>query len=242
MHVCFIFFLLSMGVGFLSSRAGATGNAILAGFPFEKGDSWIYQGKVAWQVPDSEEKREKSLTWVVSVQESWENNNLKAALMKGFVTDLAFYEEGKKPGEYLLLRAGDIYYFLIYPERSPELWKRINDPNDPLVGLVSDDELFLELPLFPEKIFGETDQITRNDSMYVWVVQEVTTKTFPLVKGLVPNHPYEEYHLVYQTSPDRTDYYFVPGVGITRYVYLHHGTLSEVDIRLVEYRSSHHTK
>jgi len=28
---------------------------------------------------------------------------------------------------------------------------------------------------------------------------------------------------------------FVPGVGITRYTFFHHGTVSETDLRLIEY-------
>ena len=30
--------------------------------------------------------------------------------------------------------------------------------------------------------------------------------------------------------------YFVPGIGITRYVFSHHGTVAEADVRLIEFR------
>ena len=39
-----------------------------------------------------------------------------------------------------------------------------------------------------------------------------------------------------RTNPEHEIVTFVPGVGITAYVYAHHGTVSEVNVRLVERR------
>jgi len=43
------------------------------------------------------------------------------------------------------------------------------------------------------------------------------------------------YTLVYRTNPDHTILGFVPGVGIVRYAYSHHGTTAEADAWLVGY-------
>jgi len=36
--------------------------------------------------------------------------------------------------------------------------------------------------------------------------------------------------------PDHTIIDFVPGIGITGYSYIHHGTVSEVKVKLVDFR------
>jgi len=47
-----------------------------------------------------------------------------------------------------------------------------------------------------------------------------------------------EFSLLFVTNPDDVHILFVPGVGITRYEYQHHGTRSRVDAELIEYRPS----
>ena len=44
-----------------------------------------------------------------------------------------------------------------------------------------------------------------------------------------------QFLLSFRTRPDHTIIEFVPGIGITRYVYVHHGTVAEADVKLIEY-------
>ena len=97
-------------------------------------------------------------------------------------------------------------------------------------------QLFLDLPLTGEKVFGETDQITRTDRSYCWFVDGEENSALDGVSGISPTDRFRQYRLVYQTRPDHVIMHFVPGIGITHFEYVHHGTVSECDVRLVEYR------
>jgi hypothetical protein len=44
-----------------------------------------------------------------------------------------------------------------------------------------------------------------------------------------------QYQLVYRTLPDHQIIEFAPNIGITRYTYVHHGTVSETDLKLIEF-------
>jgi hypothetical protein len=46
---------------------------------------------------------------------------------------------------------------------------------------------------------------------------------------------HEEYSLEFRTNPDDTEFSFVPGIGITKYNYHHHGTVADTELRLVEF-------
>jgi hypothetical protein len=46
-----------------------------------------------------------------------------------------------------------------------------------------------------------------------------------------------EFPVYMSTLPDFSMIQFIQGVGISRYVYSHNGTVSEVDVRLVEYHA-----
>jgi hypothetical protein len=59
----------------------------------------------------------------------------------------------------------------------------------------------------------------RADIVYCWQVTAVDTG----------------YALKYITGPDETTYELEPGTGISRYLYLHHGSTNQVDAKLVSY-------
>jgi hypothetical protein len=62
----------------------------------------------------------------------------------------------------------------------------------------------------------------RTDRSYCWSVErEITEK-----RG-------RGWEIINRTRPDHVILRFVPGVGITRYVFEHHGTVASADARLV---------
>ena len=74
-------------------------------------------------------------------------------------------------------------------------------------------------PLRTGAKWGEGDRV-RTDNMYCWFVQLQRGKT---------------YYLFYMSMPDRTDITFTRGVGIVRTAYTHHGTLEDIQSRLVRF-------
>jgi hypothetical protein len=57
------------------------------------------------------------------------------------------------------------------------------------------------------------------------------------VKGVPSGEQALEYELTYRANTDHTIISFVSGIGITSYVAGHHGTVSEVNVKLTEYRA-----
>jgi hypothetical protein len=204
-------------------------------FPLSKGSYWIYQGNVKWTKAGAGEVVEKTLTWKMEVVEVLSRGQVMAVVLKGFPADLAQYREDTEPGEYLIVRVGPGKFFLLRSRRAQGALKRLRDANDLLHGLVRGEELFLDAPLLPGKIFGEPEQITRQDGSYYWKVEERRQVELKGIKGVVPTERRTQVLLSFQTRPDHEQIEFVPGLGITRYTYVHHGTVSEADVRLIEY-------
>jgi len=210
-------------------------------FPLSRGSYWIYKGTAKWTKPTSistgENKvMEKTLIWKMEVIETINREHLTTAVLKGHPVDLVCYEEGKSRGDYLIIRVGPGKFYLLSDERGEKALKRLRDKKDLLGGLLDRGcEPFLDLPLTPGKVFGETDWITRQDRRYCWVVEGEHQIQLKHTKGISPSRKMRQHRLTYQTLPDHTVIDFVPGVGITRYTYVHHGTIMETDLRLVEY-------
>ena len=210
-------------------------------FPLKQGTYWIYQGDVRWTPSGSQEVNFAKLTWKMEIVEVFRRETITAARLKGHPEDLVWYEgEGAQPGDYVIVQVGPRYY-LVEGERAQEVWGRVKDETDVLVDLVHDDELFLEEPLALHETFGPADQIARTDFSYFWYVEQAEPTDLSGIKGFsqivgTSSQPLAmRYRLVYRTRPDHTFVDVVPGVGITRFIYGHHGTVAETDVKLVEF-------
>ncbi len=205
-------------------------------FPLRKGSYWIYQGQTKWTSPETSQVLEKNITWKMQVEDVMQRGHLVIAKVKGYPQDLAWYDEGKMPGDYLIVQADEKYYLIEGKKRVREVLSRLADQNDALVNLVQESELFLEKPLEKFQSFGETAQLTREDGFYHWVVDDENQTELDQLQGsplLAGTHT--QYHLTLRTLPEHIFVDFVPGVGITHYTYSHHGTVAEADLSLVEY-------
>ena len=233
-----VVFLMILTASVFPAVPALAGEPLVNAFPLTEGTVWIYEGPVKWTLPDSAEVTEEVLTWEMEVIETIQRQQVFAAMVKGHPLELAWYEEGKtKPGEHLIVRVGGDKYYLLSGDRAKDTWERLQDEDDILVDLVKDHELFLDLPLVPNKGFGETFQLTRQDWMYFWVVQGEEQVTLTDVKGLSSTDEMTQYELALRTIPAHQIVSFVPGIGFTHYVYSHHGTVAEMDLALVEYRA-----
>lgn len=102
-------FILAVGILIIScpwSIAGEPRQGIQSGFPPSKGSYWIYQGVTKWTKPNSNEVIERTLKWKMEVIETINREQVTAAIVKGFPEDLAWYEEGKERGDYLIIQVG----------------------------------------------------------------------------------------------------------------------------------------
>lgn len=222
--------LLSTIPGLVFSNPTQPGRSSLSdAFPLFDGTCWKYKGKVKWSVPDSPEIREDTITWMMEIVETIERNGITAARAKGHPADLAWYDENRQPGDYLIAHTGEDRYYMLERLRAEKVLERLLDKNDSLDGLFDESELFLDLPLSINKTFGGLDsgcrwQVIEIDSLDPWLIRELPLPRFT------------RYSLALVTLPDHTILDFVPGIGIARYRYVHHGTVCEVDVKLVDYR------
>lgn len=205
-------------------------------FPLAPGTTWTYQGQVKWTNAETQRIEEKSVVWTMEIVETLTRGYVLAAVVRGHPSDLAHFREGRAPGTYVIVRVGLAKFYLLKSTRAPEALARLRDADDLLHNLVYEDEIFLDAPLAAGKVFGETGQLTRQDASYLWVVEEERISTLENVKGVRPARR-TVFRLLYRTLPDREEIEFVPEVGIIRYAYAHHGTVSEADVRLVEYQA-----
>ena len=84
------------------------------------------------------------------------------------------------------------------------------------------------------KVYG-ADINTLVHGRYCWLVdgeRDFNPKRFPAAGNLA--NP-RDFTLVYRTNPDHQIIDFVPGIGIVGFQYVHHGTLSETDLGLIEF-------
>jgi len=154
-------------------------------------------------------------------------------VMQGHPLDLAWYEEKRKPSDYVIIRLKPDKFYMT----STKVINRLRDGNDSLSGLVTEGQLFLEFPLLPQKKFCATENITRLDGMYCWDVGGGEKILLSGVRGIVSTELMTMYTLYFATLPDHEIVHFVPTVGFTHFEYVHHGTVSEVDMQLVEYHA-----
>lgn len=211
-------------------------------FPLSKGTTWVYEGTCKWTRSGSGEVAEKPVTWTMQVMETLTRCQVTAAVVKGYPLDLAHFENGKVPGDYLIVRVGPGKYYLLRQNRAEEALRRLRDERDLLHGLVRDEEIILDIPLVRGKIYGETEQITRQDQSYSWIVEDARPAKLRGIKGIASAGRKVEYEITLRTRPDHQIVDFVPGIGITRYVYGHHGTVSQTDVRLVEFHRGENSK
>ncbi len=199
-------------------------------FPLSEGNYWIYSGKVKWTEPVNEIK-ETSITWKMQITKRLKNGTYEIAILKGHPDDLCWYEPGQKPADYLVVWKSQNYH-LIHVDK--DLDKLISNESY-LSSKVAFYNLFLVEPLKQDIEFGMEIDDKRPDHMYRWFVDnEEMTKPYKIC-GVDEQKAMKKYTLTYRTNPDHQIVDFVPSVGITRFIYVHHATVSEVDVRLVEF-------
>ncbi len=198
-------------------------------FPMEKGTRWTYSGKVEWTYEGNKiGSGNKTITAVV--EDSFEKNGVKVALIRGGPWDLVWWEPNRKPESHLVVQKGKTYY--MFPE-NPEILKELRAGEWPKDQI--EEDIWFELPLRQGREFCDPDdqwRIKSHDTSYCWYVIEEGKSRLPAL-GMTKPLPW--FDLRYQTNPDHEIDTVVPGIGITHFIYVHHGTVSSVDVKLVSY-------
>jgi hypothetical protein len=231
--------IVLMALAFLGAwvpgRIAAAAPAAGAPFPMAKGTYWVYSGPTKWTPADSAEVQDQVMTWRMEITDTLQREGISLAVMKGHPSDLAFYQDGEPPSDYVIVNVNDQRYYRLSGERAQSALKRIKDTEDVLVDLVDDTELWLDLPLTPGKSFGETAQISRPDRMYTWLVDKTEPVQLTGIAGVTAPAAATAFDLSFTTIPEKETVQYVLGLGITRFTYEHYGTVASTDLKLIEY-------
>lgn len=214
-----------------AAGCGTLGTSSLpAFFPMAKGTCWIYDrhaevcGRQGGVVTN-----DATLTCVIL--ETADRPGVAAALFSALPTHTDVWSAEAADGPGLLLRVGASQYHVT----NADLRDRLNDPNDGLLDLVTENTLLLDGPLVPGKRFGDLEQIARDDGRYVWRVETEEWVRLRGIRGISPWRKQRIYRMVYDTNPDAQTIVFAPGIGIVEYTYRHHGTPSDITLRLRDF-------
>lgn len=185
--------------------------------PLEAGASWVFSVRVRWTLSDSNQVQSASIRWEMRITEVHESEGIRAAVVRGFPFQLAWYEPGKQPGfDVLVKRSGGLWLAQAHSEdEARELAKRA-------VAGEATGELLLRFPVrVGDCVGGDLD---RTDGRYCWSVER-----------RVKERGVSGWEIAYRTNPDHQLVHLVPGLGITRFTYEHHGTVASATARLVRY-------
>src|SRR6202171_5162014 len=204
-------------------------------FPMSVGTTWIYRGIVRW-TRDINKVSESKVEWKMEIRRLIRHGEYTAAVVRGFPGDLDWSAGTANPTDSLLVRFGQEKFYLISKERFASSLQMLENPNESLEGLLSEGDIFLQLPLAQGKKYCAAENMARSDGHYCWIVESSESIDLADLSGGTIKGRGASFRLRYVTNPDDLMYEFVPGVGITRYEYHHHGTVADTELQLSGFR------
>lgn len=195
-------------------------------WPLTKGSYWVYHAEV--QSQQTTGILATQLAWRMEVVDAYRRDDIDAALIRGHPADLAFYTRGAQPRFWVLVRIGSRYYVL----RQPAAWSRLHNRGDALSDLIATPNELFSFPMKPGDLFAQDPR--ENDNLHGWYVEDVRPTNLAGLSGAPSLPEAQEFILAKRTESGTETVTFVPRIGITRYVYHHIGTVSEVDAILVQ--------
>jgi hypothetical protein len=200
--------------------------------PLAKGNTWIYEGSVSWTLKNSDSVQSKHMRWTTEVLDVSSSGENEAALLSGFVFDLAWYDPSEPNRFTVIVRRGSDVYVIRGEDRADaeRIFHLAQHPD----FILEKYRIFLSLPLAEGKEWG--GDTARHDGMYCWAVVSDSIKPLQ-IRNVSFGAPQESLTLWHRTAPDHEIVEIVPELGIIRYVYEHHGTVSSADVHLVEFHS-----
>jgi len=210
-------------------------------FPLQPGNRWVYEGTARNDTEQGTVVKRK-VRVVMRVVDVTRSGSALLFTMEGHPSDAAWALKATDASEDVVEVRPSTYGYLVVAnkvfripqERLGDVRRAIEDGGFLKPGLISQNDLEFEFPLFTGQVFGTPHQMARSDRSYAWHVTDITPYYPPgRQKGKVARGGLR---LVYVTRPDRTEALFVPYVGLASFSYNHHGTIAQVDIHLHDYR------
>lgn len=225
---------LLVGFTFAAPRPAAAQPVVTDPFPLEVGNAWTYAGTVWWLPETGGGVLKERIDWRMEIVRAVDRGRLRGAVVRGHPRDLVFYGTYREPTDHLFVEDGDRLY-LLDGSRAWTALARLEDPDDPLDGLVEDSDLVLELPLEPGRRLCRSAPQGYSDPPGCWVVVDRSPYRLAGLRDL--DRPVDEarYLLTHRSRHDHTVVGFVPGLGFTSFAYGRSAPAIAVEIRLVKF-------
>lgn len=213
-------------------------------FPLEVGTVWVYDGTIWWTPVGSRTIYKEQVSWTMEITDRIARPDAEAVTLRGHPRDLAQWVRGREPGRYLMVEL-DGRYYLLEGERAARAERRLRNRADGLAGLVDEADLVLDPPLDPGRRFCAPDGDRPAERTYCWSVEDEAPADLRNVFGTKPEsdpaapdsaHARTLYTVSLGGGDEHHVWGFVPGFGLASYAFGHTGTVSAVEVELVEIR------
>lgn len=199
----------SGGIGVLGLKKGWQGN---------------YAAAVEWTVGTNVSST--NIDWVMEVVDVAEGERARAAVVRGFLKDLVWYEPGhERQFTVVAQEENRIYQIGCDDEAGGRLMAR----RIAAEGVAPGTEVWLDLPLAQDKRWAFDPE--RADLWYCWRVEEEGLETFA-VKGVTGRETRRTWKVAYRSAPDHQIYTIADGIGLVGYEFGHHGTVAGAKVVL----------
>lgn len=235
------------------SFSSNTQTSIPTTFPLEKGNYWLYEGKIKWDYqpnyenPDeminydlvSKNLEEKSITWKLEVLETYESENIKVVVLNddfsnlsldsvGVITSNTNNTNSNNPSKSVIIIVNSKKYYLITDTLTDNIIRRVknNNFNFADLGVLEEEFLILSLPLKLNSYFGRNEELSLgNDNCFAWCwnVKEEQTISSSNIAGVNITSPTNQYLLSWASNNGVVNKQFVAGIGFTQYSNVYHG-------------------
>ncbi len=212
-----------------TGAAEARGDATVV--PFVKGTSWTYAGTVRWTDAASAIHSDH-VRWVSEVVDAFDHGDVGGALLCGGVWDLPSWSREKRRGDYALVRVATRYYLVWGDARTT--FAALKKSGAGALTKTFTQQPWFDTPLKKGNVARAPDMGRRDDTAYGWWVESAAP-----VRSNVPGTTSvtrRGYLLSFITLASGEHMTLVPGIGITSYAYVHHGTIAEAHLRLIAFR------
>lgn len=210
--------------------AGPNPDSCALAVPLRAGWAWSYAGTAIWSGGNGAHTDSGPVSWTMTIVGVRDAGDVRLGLVRGFVSQLAWYEPGTRPRLSLLVCRGS-QLFALEPASDTAAQRAYAHWSD---SLLQQAELRLDLPLHDGQLFGQTPP--RDDQLYGWAVTALPSEGRLPLPARCGRSGAPRFELSYRSLPDHTFVEWQPGLGITRYTYGHHGTPASAKVRLTDCR------
>jgi hypothetical protein len=193
--------------------------------PLKQGNTWHYEGHARWTIgidvgtKHINHLHNAEVRWTARVTRSLSAKGTTAAIISGFPLAFSIDDPEHQPGYAVVTETKKgVFVQLADSEKEGEAIAALA-----LVGQKQGDQIF-RFPIRVGDCVGDEPKAPAQE--YCWLVRQRVREP----QGI-------GWDMLFYTLPDEQSFYLVPGLGITRFSYRHHGTIIEVNVRLSSYQT-----